>query len=663
MFDGDVADLDATETLAWAAELHVLRTRAEVRLIELAQHFADLHPDPATVPGQVSLAGGERGVVYGGPGCPAIAEFAAAEFGAMIGRSAGSAAVFIGQSLALRHRLPRSWAQVRSGHGEPWKARTIATACLALSVDAAEIVDRRVASIIDTVTPVRLEKIVKAAIQQADPDAARAAAEARAKERGVWAGRTDDHGTTTLYVRAATGDVIHFKATIRQIADALAQLGDTDTLPQRKAKAIGIIADPALTNELLTVAHHLTPTTTPSTDRPDAGGADAATTSPPQPPHDSVNPDAAQGAAQATAHSECPHAAPAADQSVRPDAAQATVNAEPPDAWLAADHSTRSDAVRATVNAEPPGAWLAADHSTRSGAARATDDVGLGAGCGQMAATDGGASAGAGGAAEWIVGDEPGVHDEADRDPPHPGDPAYDRPSCSAGSPSPEPADGRCAETAEPARVAGPALDSAARREIARKLAAVKHGAYGSQSAGGAGRKPARTTLYVHITDETLLAGGGVARVERFGPVFAARLAELLGHDQIVVKPVVDLNDRLSVDAYEIPRRIRERVKLTHPVEQFVFGAAETTDSVDLDHIAPFDFSATGPPGQTSTDNLTPLRRYSHRVKTHGGWRVRRLDDGGLEWTTKHGFKFRVDHTGTHPLVDHTDASRPLVDR
>ncbi|WP_255511383.1 MULTISPECIES: hypothetical protein [Kribbella] len=39
-------------------------------------------------------------------------------------------------------------------------------------------------------------------------------------------------------------------------------------------------------------------------------------------------------------------------------------------------------------------------------------------------------------------------------------------------------------------------------------------------------------------------------------------------------------------------------------------------------------------------------------MKTHGGWRVRRLADGALEWTTKYGFKFRVDHTGTHPLPD-----------
>jgi hypothetical protein len=564
----------------------------------------------------VSFAGGERGVVYGGSGCPGIAEFAVAEFGAMIGRSAGSAAIFIGQSLALRHRLPRIWAQVQGGHGEPWKARTIATACLALSVDAAEIVDRRVAGIIDTVTPVRLERIVKAAVQQADPDGAPAAAETRANERGVWAGRADDHGTTTLYVRAATGDVIHFKATIRQIADALAQLGDSDTLPQRKAKAIGIIADPALSNELLTVAHHLTPTTATAD-----GGAEAG---------------AVRTAAPAPAEAEPAKAGTAAAANPAPDPTDRPTH--PADLPVPlADAADSADQPASHAGS----AVGVAEHeqclSRVGGQGRPGSDV---------------AGGGEDGTTGWFLVDEPGERDEADRDPPHPSDPAYDRLSCSAGLRSPASVDVRCAEVPEPARASGPELDNVARQEVARKLAAIKQGAYSSQSAGSTGRKPARTTLYVHITDETLLAGGGVARVERFGPVFAARLQELLGHDQIVVKPVIDLKERLSVDAYEIPRRIRERVKLTHPVEQFVFGAAETTDSVDLDHIAPYDFGATGPPRQTSIDNLAPLRRYSHRVKTHGGWRVRRLDDGALEWTTKHGFKFRVDHTGTHPLVD-----------
>jgi hypothetical protein len=261
MFDMDIAGMDATETLAAAAEAHAVRTDADRQLIELSLHFADLYPDPATIPGHESLPGGERAWHQGGPGCPGFAEFAAAEFGAVIGRSAGSAAAFMGQSLALRHRFPQILSMVRSGHGEPWKARSIATACLALSVQAAAIVDRRVAGIIDAVTPLQLEKIVKAASQQADPEQARATADRKAKERGVWAGHTDEHGTTSLHIRAATGAVIRLKTTLRRIADVLAELGDTGTLQERLARAVDIISDPALTHELLNIAHHLTKTT------------------------------------------------------------------------------------------------------------------------------------------------------------------------------------------------------------------------------------------------------------------------------------------------------------------------------------------------------------------------------------------------------------------
>ena len=92
----------------------------------------------------------------------------------------------------------------------------------------------------------------------------------------MWTGRTDDHGTTTLFVRAATGDVIRLDATLTQIADALAALGDTSPLDRRRAKAIGILADPKLAHQLLDVAHVLTktnpiPTTTAAPD-PDQRG-------------------------------------------------------------------------------------------------------------------------------------------------------------------------------------------------------------------------------------------------------------------------------------------------------------------------------------------------------------------------------------------------------
>ncbi|HEY0472496.1 MAG TPA: hypothetical protein VGD34_12540, partial [Kribbella sp.] len=92
---------------------------------------------------------------------------------------------------------------------------------------------------------------------------------------------------------------------------------------------------------------------------------------------------------------------------------------------------------------------------------------------------------------------------------------------------------------------------------------------------------------------------------------------------------------------------------LTYPVEQFPYGPGQTTASTDLDHVTPYD--PAGPPGQTSTHNLRPLRRFSHRIKTHAGWTVRTLDDHAVEWTTRHGYKFRVDHTGTHPITDDDD--------
>jgi hypothetical protein len=162
----------------------------------------------------------------------------------------------------------------------------------------------------------------------------------------------------------------------------------------------------------------------------------------------------------------------------------------------------------------------------------------------------------------------------------------------------------------------------------------------------------------VHLTDLTLATGDGVVRVDGdhtlrdLGPMLATQLTELLGHDRFVVKPVIDLHDRISVDAYEIPDRIREHLQLTYPRCYFPWCNLPATRA-DLDHIDRYD--DTGPPDQTSTDNLGPGCRLHHRAKAHGGWTCRRLPDGAFEWTSPHGYRYRVDHTGTHPLGDGTE--------
>ncbi|MFG1820454.1 hypothetical protein ACGFIF_42325, partial [Kribbella sp. NPDC049174] len=91
MFDGDLTTLSTADLLESAAEHRAEVNRLDARLIEHAQIFADHHhPDTSpTRPGRRSSDGRERAVVLGGDGCPAIAEFAPAEFGVMVGMSPG----------------------------------------------------------------------------------------------------------------------------------------------------------------------------------------------------------------------------------------------------------------------------------------------------------------------------------------------------------------------------------------------------------------------------------------------------------------------------------------------------------------------------------------------------------------------------------------------
>ncbi|WP_132152990.1 HNH endonuclease signature motif containing protein [Kribbella antiqua] len=591
MFDDDLDELDTADLLVAAAQFVDIQEHAAVRLLEAALAYADRHAVVNYDSGEV-LPGTERLKVYGGDGCPGVAEFAPLEFGAVTRMSTGAAASFIGEALALRHRLPRIWAAVLAGNAVAWRARKIAHACLSLSLEAAAIVDRRVVGIVNTVTPTKLATIVKAAMWEADPDLAKAHAEAVAKARGVYVGPSDDHGTKRFWVRAAAGDVIRFDATINDIAHALKILGDPDTLDERRAKAIGWIADPAAAHHLLQVARYL------------------ARTRPHIPDDDPARHSSGQPAADTHRNATDVHDAHTRDQADVGDSCAGT-DADVGDSCAGAD----------AANGRPAGDDLPAPD----------DD--------QVLDDD-----------EVLDDDQVPDHWTASRDEMAPDD-----------DPDPDdwhpPIDDRAAtDTGAPSRPGGDLeLDAFARAMLAdslpARLAAIKQHAYSHGLAADTGQRPNRHTLYVHLTDKALATGNGVLRVEELGPLLLNQLSELLGHDHIVVKPVIDLREQVNVHSYEIPDRIRERVRLRHPVDMFPYGAAEATTRMDQDHITPHN--RTGPPGprgQTDPDNLIPLGRLHHRAKTFGGWQSRRLPTGGIEWTSPHGFRFHVDHTGTHPL-------------
>jgi Domain of unknown function (DUF222) len=249
VFENELAELDAAGTLAAAeANEHVLIT-AEVRRVQIAAYWADLHPGEGVV--ESRLPGTEHLVRLGGEGTPNVGDFAAAELGCALRMSDGAAARLIGAALDLRHRLPLIWAAAQAGQVPPYQARHIATATRHLSVEQAASVDQHIAPSLGAVPWGRLQTLLDAAIYQADPAGAEQQAAADARERFVRLGRKSEHGLKLIIARATAGDAIWFKATVDRIADILARQGDTDTIDVRRSKAIGILAQPAHALQLL----------------------------------------------------------------------------------------------------------------------------------------------------------------------------------------------------------------------------------------------------------------------------------------------------------------------------------------------------------------------------------------------------------------------------
>ena len=164
-----------------------------------------------------------------------------------------------------------------------------------------------------------------------------------------------------------------------------------------------------------------------------------------------------------------------------------------------------------------------------------------------------------------------------------------------------------------------------------------------------------RTTLVVHLSDDTLVTGNGLGRCERLGPVTVDQIRRLLADSRVTVQPVFNPNGIIAVDAYEIPARMRRAVLQRHPYEVFPF-ATMASAGLDLDHTRPY---RPGLSGQTDLDNLGPLRRKSHRAKTHAGWRVRQPEPGRFVWTSPLGRRYVVNPSGLSTDYRHPPGANP----
>ena len=249
MFENDLVEWDASATLAAAeANEHTLII-AETRRLQIAAHWADLHPGDAVA--ESRLPGAEYPVRLGGDGTPTVGDFAPAELGCVLRISDGAADRLIGDALDLRHRLPEIWAAALVGRVPAYQARRIAAATRHLSVEQAGWVDAQLAPSLGAVSWGRLETLLQAKIIEADPVGAEQRAALAAQERFVRLGRASEHGLKLIIARATAGDAIWFKATIDRIAEILALQGDSDSVEVRRSKAIGILAQPARALQLL----------------------------------------------------------------------------------------------------------------------------------------------------------------------------------------------------------------------------------------------------------------------------------------------------------------------------------------------------------------------------------------------------------------------------
>ncbi len=172
-----------------------------------------------------------------------------------------------------------------------------------------------------------------------------------------------------------------------------------------------------------------------------------------------------------------------------------------------------------------------------------------------------------------------------------------------------------------------------------------------------------RTVLHLHLSQDAVEGRDPVGRNETTAqPVLAELIRSWCGRTDthLTVTPVLDLADQVAVEAYEIPDRLADRVRLAQPSCVFPW-CTRPARSCDLDHRVPYD--PHGPEGQTSTENLAPLCRHHHRLKTHAGWRYTRLEPGVYLWNEPHGQRFLTDPHGTTDLPSTTTDAGDLGDR
>lgn len=192
----------------------------------------------------------EQMIHPGREGTPAVSEFLGLEIGAALGISQQAAFSLVAEVLDLKHRHPELWRVFCVGGIERWEASKLVEITSDLCAEKAHEVDAKVARKAGLVSFNHLRRLTHGWVAQADPELAREREQAARSGRLVHLGQSV-FGTADMNARLEARDAKLLDTTLNRLACAMAEAGDERDRNQRRAAALGLLADPAAALDML----------------------------------------------------------------------------------------------------------------------------------------------------------------------------------------------------------------------------------------------------------------------------------------------------------------------------------------------------------------------------------------------------------------------------
>ncbi len=240
----------ARESAEWVRSLVRMRRAADASMVVA---ICDLAENYRVDSDELLEVLAERRVRVGGAGTPKVSEFVSLELAGLLGCTPVAAGHRIVEALNLKHRHPGLFDAVRALDVDADRALRAASRCGHLTPDAAEAVTRRWVPRQRRLGWSAAFTLLDRLIIESDPGAAIERERKAREDRGIYLWGFQD-GCMNLTGRLDAIDARYLDAAVERLAEVLEGEHPGLTRDQRRAKAIGVLANPAYATALLQAA-------------------------------------------------------------------------------------------------------------------------------------------------------------------------------------------------------------------------------------------------------------------------------------------------------------------------------------------------------------------------------------------------------------------------